>query len=269
MGNVSARVRERIWERICENLKHGQATMVYSAPGEQKMEFCVHNTSWKIVDFDGIKLMQRPLPKQIATKMDKADMFCQKGFSKASKYRKATKIQKAKGKAAQQENSYIVVDIETTGLSYLSDEIIEIGALRVEEGSPVEEFHSLIRCKERLSDSIKELTGITEEEIFNEGRELHTVLQEFLEFIAEYPLVCHNVSFDVNFIQAMCKKEKLPVPRNKCVDTMILAKRKVKGIRDYKLQTIAEKLSIDTTGHHRALRDCYITYGIYLKLNEI
>ena len=86
VGNVSARVRERIWERICENIKHGQATMVYSASGEQKMEFCVHNTSWKIVDFDGIKLMQRPLPKQMRMEQDERAPFSQEGFSKASQY---------------------------------------------------------------------------------------------------------------------------------------------------------------------------------------
>jgi CRISPR-associated protein Cas2 len=72
----------------------------------------------------------------------------------------------------------------------------------------------------------------------------------------------------LNFIQAACKKESLPVPRNKCTDTLILAKKKLKGLRDYKLGTIAEKLSVDINGAHRALRDCYITYGIYTKLNE-
>ena len=63
VGNISARVRDLLWERICNNVKHGQATMVYPAQGEQKLEFCVHNTNWKVVDFDGIKLMQRPLGK--------------------------------------------------------------------------------------------------------------------------------------------------------------------------------------------------------------
>lgn len=62
VGNVSSRVREEVWQRICENIKSGQATMVFSAPGEQKMDFRVHNTTWEPVDLDGIKLMRRPLP---------------------------------------------------------------------------------------------------------------------------------------------------------------------------------------------------------------
>ena len=59
VGNVSSRVREEVWQRICENIKSGQATMVFSAPGEQKMDFRVHNTTWEPVELDGIKLMRR------------------------------------------------------------------------------------------------------------------------------------------------------------------------------------------------------------------
>lgn len=266
VGNVSARVRERIWERICENIKHGQATMVYSAPGEQKMEFYVHNTSWQIVDYDGIKLMKRPLSKKTGVERE---VSYQEGFSKASKYSKIKKIRKVEGKSLQKCNSYIVIDIETTGLSHLSDEIIEIGALRVENDEPIEEFHSLVRCKQKIPESIKKLTGITDEEILKQGRELHVVLQEFLSFISDYQLVCHNVSFDYNFIQTACRKEHLLAPQNKCIDTMILAKRRLKGIKDYKLRTIAENLSVELSEQHRALEDCYITYRVYMKLNEI
>lgn len=269
VGKVSARVRERIWERICENIKHGQATMVYSSSGEQKMEFHVHNTSWKIVDYDGIKLMQRPLPQSVEVKQDERDTFLMKGFSKAAQYGKIRRVQKSKEKASQKQNSYIVIDIETTGPSHLSDEIIEIGALRIEDGKPTEAFHSLIKCKQKLPESIKKLTGLTDEEILNYGRELHIVLEELLKFIREQPLVCHNVSFEFNFIQAACRKENFSIPKNKCIDTMILAKRRLKGLKDYKLQTIAETLSVDAKGQHRALEDCYITYGIYTKLNEI
>ncbi len=269
VGNVSARVREGIWKRICDNLKHGQATMVYSTKGEQKMEFCVHNTSWKIVDLDGIKLMQRPLPKQMNMENSVNGILLQQGFSKAFQYEKIRRIQKAEQKAEKKQNSYIVIDIETTGLSHLSDEIIELGALRVEDGKIQEEFVSLIQCKKKIPEVVEKLTGITEKEIMKNGRKLNIVLQEFLKFVSDYQLVCHNVSFDFNFIQSACRREGLPIPRNKCVDTMILAKRKLKNLKDYKLQTIAESFSIDTKGHHRALKDCYITYGIYLKLNEI
>jgi CRISPR-associated protein Cas2 len=268
VGNLSARVRELLWKRICENVKHGQATMVYSAQGEQKLKFCVHNTSWKIVDFDGIKLMQRPLPNQKPSDENLETSLCDEGFSKASKYEKNRRIQIARQKVVQKQDDYVVLDIETTGLSHLSDEIIEVGALRVSGGEPIEEYHSLVQCKNKIPEAVKNLTGITDDDLMREGHELHSVLQELNKFLADSILVCHNAAFDLKFIQAACKKENIPVPRNKCVDTLILAKRKLKDIRDYKLGTIAEKLSVDANGAHRALRDCYITYGIYSKLKE-
>ena len=78
----------------------------------------------------------------------------------------------------------------------------------------------------------------------------------------------HNIVFDLNFIQSACRKYSIPAPKNKCADTAILARRKLKGIHDYKLETVAQKMSIDTTGMHRALKDCHIIYEVYEKLNE-
>ena len=267
VGNVSARVRELLWERICDNVKHGQATMVYSSQGEQKMEFCVHNTSWEIVDFDGIKLMRRPLSNMRIR--ESTESISTEGFSKAAKYAKVNRIQKARQRVGQDKEEYVIIDIETTGLSHLSDEILEIGALRVSDGKPAEEFQALIQCEKQIPNFVEELTGITGEVIKQEGRSLRLVLQELLDFLADHLLVCHNAAFDYKFLQAACKKVDLPVPRNKCVDTLILARRKLKEIKDYKLQTIAEEFSVDITGTHRALKDCYITYGIYKKLNEM
>ena len=66
VGNLSARVRQELWMRVCDNLKNGRATMVYSTQGEQQLNFEVHNSLWEPVDLDGIKLMRRPLPGKAA-----------------------------------------------------------------------------------------------------------------------------------------------------------------------------------------------------------
>ena len=58
VGNVSSRVRDAVWDRVCQNLKNGQATLVYTAAGEQRMEFRTHNTSWEAVDFDGRQVLR-------------------------------------------------------------------------------------------------------------------------------------------------------------------------------------------------------------------
>ena len=96
IGQVSKRVREALWERICQNLKNGRATMVFSTSGEQKMAFRVHNSVWTPVDFDGIVLMKRPLPQAIGQKIPSF----KPGFSKAAKQRMA---EKRRGTAARKE----------------------------------------------------------------------------------------------------------------------------------------------------------------------
>lgn len=269
VGNISARVREGLWERVCENVKHGQATMVYPVQGEQKMEFCVHNTSWEVVDLDGIKLMRRPLTANISSEKEAKDLNYKRGFSNAAKHEKHRRIGFARQKLVQKQNDYIVVDVETTGLSYLSDEIIEVAALHIIEGKPAGEYQSFVLCNKEIPESVKKLTGITDKELKQNGRELRVVLQELIDFLADNQIVCHNAAFDLNFIHASCKRNNIMVHRNKCVDTLPLAKCKLKGLRDYKLQTIAKELSIDTAGLHRALKDCYTTYRIYSKLIEM
>ena len=87
VGQVSSRIRDNLWNRICEQIKNGKATMVYSTRNEQHLDFRVHGSDWEPIDFDGIKLVLRPSPARIK-KLGKMRL----GYSKASKYRKAKKM---------------------------------------------------------------------------------------------------------------------------------------------------------------------------------
>lgn len=89
VGRVSARVRDQLWERICANVKTGRATMVFRASNEQRMDFRVHNTTWQPVDFDGVKLMRRPLP---STAAKAAVPYLPDGFSRAAQQQKARRM---------------------------------------------------------------------------------------------------------------------------------------------------------------------------------
>ena len=80
VGNVSSRVRDALWDRVCQNLKNGQATLVFTTAGEQRMDFRTHNTTWEAVDFDGIKLMRRPA----AAGCRQRQIDLKPGFSKAA-----------------------------------------------------------------------------------------------------------------------------------------------------------------------------------------
>ena len=265
VGKVSSRVRELLWERICENLNNGQATMVYPAAVEQRMEFRVHNTSWTIADYDGLKLMRRPLP---AGERERDNGTLGEGFSKAAAYRKIDRIQKS-GQNQKEPDSYVVLDIETTGISHLTDEILEIAALVVADGQIAEEFSTLVRCEKVIPAPVVSLTGISKELLETQGIELEAALKAFLALAADKVFVCHNAAFDYRFIQAACKKCTLPIPQNKCIDTLSMARKKIKKLPDYKLQTLAEYFSLECEGTHRALNDCYLAYGIYQKLKEI
>ena len=154
VGNVSSRVRDALWERVCQNLKNGQATLVFTAAGEQRKDFRTHNTSWEAVDFDGIKLMRRPLPQTQQSQID-----LKPGFSKAAQQQMARKA----GRTRPGTGDYTVIDLETTGLKAASDSIIEYGALRVRDGAPVEELTMLVCGAEKIQPEITALTGLSEQ----------------------------------------------------------------------------------------------------------
>jgi CRISPR-associated protein Cas2 len=89
VGQVSARVRDNLWARICDLTKHGKATMAFNARNEQRLDFRVHGSEWEPIDFDGIKLIMHPSPARV-----KKLGGLRLGYSKASKMRKAKRMRK-------------------------------------------------------------------------------------------------------------------------------------------------------------------------------
>lgn len=263
VGNVSARVREELWDRVCENIKQGQATMVFSADNEQHMDFRVHNTTWELVDYDGIKLMLHPSVEYLQKK-DSSSL--PRIISDAERFQIIKKIGK-KQKQKIDPSEFAVIDIETSGLDRNKDRIIEVAAIIISGGIVVKEYNKLIKSDVPLSEEIKELTGITDELLVQEGKEEKTVLSDFVSFVGDRDLICHNASFDINFIQARCSKLEIRPIRNKIIDTLVLARKNNCGAPNYKLETLANYYSLDAKGIHRALFDCYLTFEIFLKLN--
>lgn len=265
VGNLSARVREMLWQRVCESVRSGRATMVFSAPGEQKMDFRVHNTTWKPVDFDGIKLMQRPIQSQAKANVQSDEIT--KNFSKASKYQMMRKLDAAR-QARQSSEEYVVVDIETTGLDVVRNEIIEIAALCIGNGQVIAQYASLVQIKGSLPHDISALTGIQAIQLQSEGRPLEAVLRDVLLFIGDRRIVCHNATFDYGFLKSSCDRLGLAF-RNSCTDTLLLSRRKIAMVEDYKLYTLAAHFGMTIKAKHRALDDCFLTYQLFEKLKEI
>ncbi len=263
VGNLNARVRQELWQRVCENVKNGRATLVYSAPGEQQMKFEVHNSVWEPVDYEGIKLMRRPLPPNGSTKTgEKKDEPYQSKVGKmlAAKHREAAK---------RQNNEYVVLDVETTGLSSEDDRIIEIAAIHIKDGAIAESYQTLIRQDMPLGKNIVELTSITDEMLEKDGVPIKAALEKLNSFVGSKPLVCHNARFDCGFLTAEAKRCGIKLFKSRCTDTLQLARNRLDGVKQFTLSNLCEHLGIDVGTTHRALSDCELTFKLYEKLNEM
>ena len=166
---------------------------------------------------------------------------------------------------------YVVVDIETTGLT-TSSEIIEVCALHIIDGKVVDKYSSLIDYPDRksLPKKITELTGITLDMMREEGGYVEDVLLKLKNFISDKVIICHNAKFDLGFlIQKMYKYIDSSLS-NEFIDTLYISREFLSDeIKNHKLPTIAKHFNIDTTNLHRAEGDCIITYQVYENLKEL
>lgn len=264
VGKVSARVRDALWKRISENSKTGKATMVYSANNEQGMKFRIHNTSWEPIDFDGVTLLMRPSRAHSQNETNE-----KKGFSKAARIQKAKKMQKLIAGKKLLPKTYIVVDLETTGLSAIDHDIIEIGAIRVKDMVIEARFQALIKPVRVIPPSIEALTDITDLLLEREGKTLSAVLPDFIDFVSDLPVVTHNADFDYAFLRNACKSNNLPLFSNRCVNTLTIARKMVDGVPNYKLETLLNYFDIKITAKHRAMENCLALNELYAKLIEM
>lgn len=101
---------------------------------------------------------------------------------------------------------YVVLDVETTGLDADKDAIIEIAAIKVEQGVEAGRLHELIRYDKGIPKKVVELTGITDEMLAEKGIELERAVSGLLSFVGSRIVVAHNASFDTGFVQAACEE---------------------------------------------------------------
>lgn len=166
------------------------------------------------------------------------------------------------------DDSYVIVDLETTGLSPKNGEIIEIGALKVVDNKIVDRMDVFVRPSRPLSFFTTNLTGITNEMVA-EGLDITTALNVFNEFSEGMRLMAHNAKFDMSFLDTYMNKHLgFGVPDN-AMDTLLLARAIVKDVPNHKLGTLADRFGIDYSGAHRALRDCEITYDVYNNIKKM
>ncbi|MEG0878409.1 MAG: PolC-type DNA polymerase III [Oscillospiraceae bacterium] len=170
----------------------------------------------------------------------------------------------AKGKLSQ---SFIVFDLETTGLSPQQEFITEIGAVVVENGEIKESYDSFVNPEKPIPAKITQLTGITDDMVANAPSQ-ELAVKAFLEFADGRPLIAHNAhSFDMRFLKACAEKYGFTI-KNTYLDTLPLAQSLYQGLHNYKLDSIGKYLGIPPFNHHRASDDARALAQIFLKMLE-
>ncbi|MCR5665985.1 MAG: 3'-5' exonuclease [Eubacterium sp.] len=158
-------------------------------------------------------------------------------------------------------DEYIVVDLEMTGLKVKYDKIIEIGAVHVCGADVVETLHKMVNPGQQLSEKIKQLTGITQEEV-DSGISQSEALDAWIKFAGGLPIVGHNVSFDYSFLKQLSINEGRPI-EHLCADTLKIARTCLPRLNSRSLDAMCEYYHIELAAHHRALEDALATYRIY------
>ncbi len=162
------------------------------------------------------------------------------------------------------EDTFIVFDIETTGLRAHKDQFTEIGAVKIKNGQIVERFSEFVNPQVPIPQKIQELTHITNEMV-KDAPPISQVLPRFLEFVGDGVLVAQNADFDMSFIDYQAKRLDLKKEWT-YMDTLEIARRLLPDLKNYRLNTIADALDVRLTQHHRAVYDAEATAGILLKM---
>jgi len=165
------------------------------------------------------------------------------------------------------DDTYVVFDLETTGFSPIKDKIIEIGAVKVENGQITDKFSTFVNPKVPIPFEITQLTSITDQMVLD-APTIEKALPDFLEFVGDAVLVAHNASFDVSFIEQNCRYQEI-TPDFTSVDTVAMARILLPTLSKYKLNIVANALHISLENHHRAVDDAGATAEIFVKFVEM
>lgn len=163
-------------------------------------------------------------------------------------------------------SSYCVIDIETSGLNTKYAEIIELSAIKVVNNRVVQEFSTLVKPRNPIDPASTSVNGITDKMVQNAPL-VRTALKEFLQFIGNNILIGYNITtFDLPIIRRVAYETLGINISYKFIDVLHIANDRLQFLPNRKLSTVAAYFTIDTTGSHRALTDCYITKSCYEKL---
>lgn len=260
VGNFNSKIREELWERVKESIGNGEATLSYACRNEIGYNFETTNTERQVYNFEGIPLVY--FPQKINNKETHAPKY---NYSNASKFHKSRNFQRIK--VRESIKTYVIIDIETDGLNFRENKIIEIGALKV-EGEKISQFHRLIKVEQELPIHISSLTGITLDLLEMKGVDLSDAIHEFINFIGENILVGYNINFDISFLNNSLKQLKRTPLNNRILDIQAIVKKEQPFLESYSLQNVLESYGVEEIVPHRALEDAKLIHKFINKVNK-
>ena len=161
------------------------------------------------------------------------------------------------------DGEWIALDLETTGLSPVKDEIIEIGAVKFRDRKRIEDFSSFVKPSQKLGNFVKTLTGIQQSDV-DRAPDVKSVLKILKNFIGDSEVIGHNIQFDINFLL----ENELELSGNK-VDTLDLAHTLLPDVESFTLESLKLNFGIKSSRSHRALDDAIAAGELYLQLGTI
>jgi DNA polymerase-3 subunit alpha (Gram-positive type) len=162
---------------------------------------------------------------------------------------------------------FVVVDVETTGLSPLEDRVVEVGAIRLVGGKEEARYHSMIQPGRPMPDAARAANGITDE-MLKDAPTFDKIAPDFRKFMAGCVLVAQNAEFDVAFLNAEFSRagmSKLALP---ALDTILLARKVKPGLSTYNLDNLAYHFKVKFNQRHRSIGDCEVTGVIFWQCVE-
>jgi len=162
-------------------------------------------------------------------------------------------------------DSFVCIDLETTGLDPKRDKIIEIGAVKVERGETVGEWETFVNPERKLEERIVELTGIRDEQLTG-AKKMAELLPELFAFLGDHVLLGHSVLFDFSFLKKAAVNERMTFERQG-IDTLKIARKYLKDLESRSLESLCKHYGISHNAH-RALEDARATVILYRKLQE-
>ena len=163
------------------------------------------------------------------------------------------------------EATYVVYDIETTGLSQEFDRMIEISAYKVYQGGIISTFETFVNPERFISQKIQELTHISEDDV-KDAPTVDKVIKDFFEFAKGSILVAHNATFDINFIYANAKRLGIPFEEFPAIDTLNLFRALYPTEKKFGLTALAKHYKVKQEQHHRASDDTKVTALCFIQM---